>query len=94
MHAGEVAELPPDLNAKPVLVSVIRACVRKWAAENATQIGPWAYDGAKNLYARKPVASSRDISRDGYQGFYVELPPEPGSRHPGRYMCAFVSFQT
>jgi hypothetical protein len=88
MHVGQVSEAPPDLNAKPILRTVIQACVRKWAADNAATIGPWAYDGGKNLYARKTLTDPNEVSRDGYQGFYLELPPEPGRRHPGRYMCA------
>lgn len=84
--AGQVSEAPPDLNAKPIQKGVIQECVRKWATDNAAWIGPWAYDGNKNIYAPKTLTDPNAVDRDGYQGFPVEL-AAPGRRFPSRYMC-------
>ena len=84
--AGQVEDLPTDLNAKPIQHTVIQACVRKWAADRGAALGPWAYDGGKNLYAPKPLTDRHNLDKEKYEGFPVEV-PAAGRRFPGRYKC-------
>ena len=68
-----------DLNARPLPPQTIQRVVRKWAADNARTLGPWAYDGRKNIYAPKPLTSRHELDNEGYQQFRVEV-QVPGRR--------------
>jgi hypothetical protein len=77
----------PDRNpdAKPVPVTAIAECVKRWTqASGATK---WAYDGRNNLFAPETLVEADKLASDHYQEFPLEW-AEEGRRHPTRYLCA------
>lgn len=86
--AGQASVVKEDGGklAKPIPPKVISDCVQKWLKTYSTTVGAWAYDGRNNLYATKTLTDSKQLQKDQYQEFIVELPNE-GKKFPSRFQC-------
>lgn len=72
---------------RPIPPKAISDCVHAWLKQHEATVGPWAYDGRNNLYATKTLVDSKQINKEKYQEFTVELPNE-GRKFPSRFQCA------
>lgn len=73
--------------SKPIPPKVISEVVHAWLKQHTGTVGPWAYDGRNNLYATKTLVDSKQLQKDNYQEFVIEMPNE-GKKYPSRFQCA------